>query len=161
MTLVPDLTSCDWMRANPCSQSVKSLVKHLSRVVYGTTTAYKSLFFVKWDFSAVTYGSNNQLSTYIRSCSVHFIDCSHTTGRSSMFACTVCAREAYLHCKELNLSRRGFFKRVCVRLWISIQNCIICSAISLSLSLWSSVSPSLRRGMPLINSKTRLGSRSD
>lgn len=94
MTLVPDLTSCDWMRANPCSQSVKSLVKHLSRVVYGTTTAYKSLFFVKWDFSAVTYGSNNQLSTYIRSCSVHFIDCSHIDYREKQHVClySACTR---------------------------------------------------------------------
>lgn len=50
-----------------------------------------------------------------------------------------------------------------MKLWIYIQNRITCAALSLSLSLslWSSVSPLLRRGMPLINSKTRLHWRSD
>lgn len=161
MTLVPDLTSCDWMRANPCSQSVKSLVKHLSRVVYGTTTAYKSLFFVKWDFSAVTYGSNNQLSTYIRSCSVHFIDCSHIDYREKQHVClySVCTRGIPALQGAESKPSRVLQKSVSGS--ESLFKIVSFALLSLPLSLWSSVSPSLRRGMPLINSKTRLGSRSD
>lgn len=36
---------------------------------------------------------------------------------------------------RLSLSRRGFFQRDCMWLWIYIQNCITCAALTLSLPL--------------------------
>lgn len=74
-----------------------------------------------------------------------------------------------LRCKALSVSHRGFLSKTLQKA-LNLNSWILSFAllspspslsISLSLSLWSSLSPSLHRGMPLINSKTRLGRPSD